>query len=528
MSYLVFARKWRPMTFSEVVAQEHITVTLQNAISSGRIGHAYLFSGPRGVGKTTTARILAKGLNCEKGPTPEPCLECSACLQIAAGSHMDVLEIDGASNRGIDEIRDLREKARYAAAAGGYKVYIIDEVHMLTKEAFNALLKTLEEPPEKVIFIFATTEPRKVPATILSRCQRCDFRKIPFRTMADYISTEASREGITVTRDALGLVCRASGGSMRDALSLMDQLVSFAGDRITVDTVSGLLGLVETDLLAGVASAVLSSDAPTALDLLEEASRRGYGVEEFTEAFLGFLRNMMLAAAGAEKGISDLSESEMETVRACVAGVPDIAVLNVLRIVAGASAQIREGADPGITIEGALLTAARLSSVFELDNLPRVKVDIPAPAVSPPERPSPKAAPAVSPPERPSPEAAPAIPPPERPSPKAAPAVSPPERLSPEAAPAVPPPERPSPEAAPAVPPPERPSPKAAPGDSGPDPDPPVAGEPREKGPSPEPAPPARGYGDAVRKKENEDIREIAGLFDLIPEPGGEGVRGEP
>lgn len=451
MSYLVFARKWRPQTFSEVAAQEHITVTLQNAIASGRAGHAYLFSGPRGVGKTTTARILAKGLNCEKGPTPDPCLVCPSCLQITAGSHLDVLEIDGASNRGIDEIRDLREKTRYAAAGGGYKVYIIDEVHMLTKEAFNALLKTLEEPPEKVVFIFATTEPRKVPATILSRCQRFDFRRIPFRVMADYISTEAAGEGITVSRDALGLVCRASGGSMRDALSLMDQLVSFAGRDITSETVSKLLGLVESDLLAGIARAVLTANPSTALDLLEEASLRGYSIEEFNEAFSLFVRNMMLAATGAEKGIVDLSEGEMELVRSCVAGVPDIAVLNVLRIMAAASAQIREGADPRITIEGALLTASRLSSVFDLNHLPPVTV-----------RPSTVAVPRE--------EAAPL------------------EVRTAVAQPA----------------------------------DPPVAEPSQTESPRP-----VQGSDDSKRVRENEDIKEIAGLFDLIPEPGGEGVRGE-
>lgn len=466
MSYLVFARKWRPQTFSEVAAQEHITVTLQNAISSGRAGHAYLFSGPRGVGKTTTARILAKGLNCEKGPTPDPCLVCPACLQITAGSHLDVLEIDGASNRGIDEIRDLREKARYAAAGGGYKVYIIDEVHMLTKEAFNALLKTLEEPPEKVVFIFATTEPRKVPATILSRCQRFDFRRIPFRVMADYISTEAAREGITVSRDALGLVCRASGGSMRDALSLMDQLVSFAGHDITSETVSRLLGLVESDLLAGIARAVLTASPSTALDLLEEASLRGYSIEEFNEAFSLFVRNMMLAATGAEKGIVDLSESEMELVRSCVAGVPDIAVLNVMRIMAAASAQIREGADPRITIEGALLTASRLSSVFDLNHLPQVKVS-PAVAAVPHEEATPLEV-----------------------------------RTS------------------------VVPGGEAAPQEGGtavvPSADPPASSPAHTE----TPRPPA-GTDDSKRVRENEEIKEIAGLFDLIPEPGGEGVRGE-
>lgn len=498
MSYLVFARKWRPQTFSEVAAQEHITVTLQNAVSSGRAGHAYLFSGPRGVGKTTTARILAKGLNCDKGPTAEPCLVCPSCLQIAAGSHIDVLEIDGASNRGIDEIRDLREKARYAAAAGGYKVYIIDEVHMLTKEAFNALLKTLEEPPEKVVFIFATTEPRKVPATILSRCQRFDFRRIPFRVMADYISSEAAREGISVSRDALGLVCRASGGSMRDALSLMDQLVSFAGNDITAETVTRLLGLVESDLLAGVARAVLTSNPSLALDLIEEASLRGYSVEEFMEAFSLFLRNMLLASAGAGKGIVDLSEGEMELVRSSVAGVPDIAVLNVLRMMAAASAQIREGADPRITIEGALLTASRLSSVFGLDDLPPVAIG--------------KADSAV-----PRTEARPIL----VQSEKAAQAEqretdgiftrSEPDMEC---------------ETATQV---EKPGTPPGPGSPGASPVQVAEGAREETGGNgPSAAAPDHDKSDVNRAKENDDIREIAGLFDLIPEPGGEGVRGEP
>jgi DNA polymerase III subunit gamma/tau len=381
LSYLVFARKWRPQNFNDVIAQEHVTRTLRNAIKSDRIGHAYLFTGPRGVGKTTTARILAKALNCSNGPTPDPCMECEACRRIAAGGHLDVLEIDGASNRGIDEIRELREKTRYAAAEGGYKIYIIDEVHMLTREAFNALLKTLEEPPERVIFIFATTEPRKVPPTILSRCQRFDFRRIPSAVMAEYIRGEASSEGISVTSEALALVCRASGGSMRDALSIMDQLVSFSGGEITGETVSRLLGLVEADLLADISGAVLRSSGARALELVEEALERGYSIEELIESLNGFLRNGLLAASGAEKGISDLSDGELELVRNTVAGIADVHVLNVLRILSGASAEIRAGASPRISLEGALLAASKLGVAFGIDELPLVAARVAVAAV---------------------------------------------------------------------------------------------------------------------------------------------------
>jgi len=229
MSYLVLARKYRPQTFAEVVEQGHITRTLTHAISAGRMVHAVLFSGPRGTGKTTVARILAKAMNCEKGPTPDPCNICRSCREITAGSAVDVYEIDGASNNSVDQIRDLRENLRYMPAHSQYKIYIIDEVHMLSIAAFNALLKTLEEPPAHVMFIFATTEPQKIPVTILSRCQRHDFRRIPIESMTQHMEMISSKEGIRIPSESVWLIAREAGGSMRDALSLLDQVMACCG-----------------------------------------------------------------------------------------------------------------------------------------------------------------------------------------------------------------------------------------------------------------------------------------------------------
>ena len=233
MAYVALYRKWRPKTFSDLVGQEHVSRTLSQAIETGRVGHAYLFSGPRGTGKTSTAKILAKALNCEQGPTTEPCNECESCRRVNDGTSMDVFEIDAASNRGIDEIRDLRETVKFAPANGKYKVYIIDEVHMLTSEAFNALLKTLEEPPERVVFILATTEVHKVPATIQSRCQRYDFKRIAVREIAERLRYVAENSEIKAEDAALALIARESAGGMRDALSTLDQCASLAEEQVT-------------------------------------------------------------------------------------------------------------------------------------------------------------------------------------------------------------------------------------------------------------------------------------------------------
>jgi len=369
LSYLVFARKWRPQTFDEVLSQDHVTVTLKNAIETGRIGHAYLMTGPRGVGKTTTARIFAKALNCEKGPTSSPCQKCDSCRSITVGNHMDVMEIDGASNRGIDQIRELREKARYATASGRYKIYIIDEVHMLTKEAFNALLKILEEPPDSVIFIFATTQPRKVPDTILSRCQRFDFRRIPASDMSEYLRKEASTEGITLDNAALGLMCRASGGSMRDALSLMDQLVSFSGKDIKGEEVAKLLGIVEADLLASITSSILTGNTSEAIDRVSSSLAEGYSVDELLDALIVFLRNLLLAVTGATGSLGDVPESEKKLLFELSRELPDVAVLNILRIFSGAAIEIRRSNLPRITLETAVMTASKLSMAFPINEL---------------------------------------------------------------------------------------------------------------------------------------------------------------
>jgi len=372
MSYLVFARKWRPQSFDEVLAQDHVTTTLRNAISTGRIGHSYLLTGPRGVGKTTIARIFAKSLNCERGPTADPCQVCDSCTRITAGTHLDVQEIDGASNRGIDQIRELREKAMYATASAKYRVYIIDEVHMLTSEAFNALLKILEEPPDSVVFVFATTQPRKVPDTIMSRCQRFDLRRIPAPVMSAYLQREASGEGIVMDAGTVGLLCSASGGSMRDALSLMDQMVSFCGSTVRGEEVRKLLGMVEIELLGRLTSALFRGRTAEALEEVSRALAEGYGVEELLDALTGFLRNVLMTASGASEGLDDVPESEMEVVREVSAGVPDIAALNVLRIVTAAAGEAKRSDLPRIVMETALMTASKLSCAFGIDQLPPV------------------------------------------------------------------------------------------------------------------------------------------------------------
>ena len=263
MAFVVTARKWRPQRFDEVVGQEHITATLKNAIKNNRIAHAYLFTGPRGVGKTTTARIMAKALNCLNPKDSEPCNECEMCLSIQSTQSLDIIEIDGASNRGIDEIRTLRDSVKYAPTKGKYKIYIIDEVHMLTKESFNAFLKTLEEPPAHTIFIFATTDVHKVPLTIISRCQRFDFRRIQLDTIKILLAKIAVSENIKIDDKTLTIIAKKADGALRDAESFFDQIVSFCGNDIESSTVSKMLNLVDDDIYFDISDAVLNKNFKT-------------------------------------------------------------------------------------------------------------------------------------------------------------------------------------------------------------------------------------------------------------------------
>jgi len=274
VSYEVFARKYRPQTFDDLVGQTHVSRTLKNAVAQNRLAHAYLFVGPRGIGKTSTARILAKSLNCIKGPTVTPCGECDNCREIAAGNSLDVIEIDGASNNSVEDVRQLRENVRYAPAKGRYKIYLIDEVHMLSAAAFNALLKTLEEPPEHVKFIFATTEPQKVLATILSRCQRFDLHRIPANLIAQHLQFIAGKEKITLEPAAAHAIARGAEGGLRDAESMLDQLVAFCGEKISESDVLNVFGFTSEQTVVDLTGRILRGETPDAIDLLHQRKRQ--------------------------------------------------------------------------------------------------------------------------------------------------------------------------------------------------------------------------------------------------------------
>ncbi|MFA5430821.1 MAG: DNA polymerase III subunit gamma/tau [Candidatus Omnitrophota bacterium] len=309
MSYRVLALKWRPQNFDSLIGQQHVVNTLKNALENNRLAHAYLFSGPRGVGKTSCARILAKALNCKNGPTVNPCNECPQCLEISQGRGLDVIEIDGASNRGIDEIRALRENVKFAPASGKYKIYIIDEVHMLTQEAFNALLKTLEEPPEYVKFIFATTQSNKVLPTILSRCQRFDFRRIPVLEIIGQLEKIIEAEGIKIDREVLAAIARSSDGALRDAETVLDQVISISGGNVSLKDVISLLGVVEQDTLFEMAEKIIKREPAGALELFNRVLDEGKEPEVFWQNLIEHYRNLMVARiAGPDAKLIDLPE----------------------------------------------------------------------------------------------------------------------------------------------------------------------------------------------------------------------------
>jgi DNA polymerase-3 subunit gamma/tau len=310
--YTVLARKWRPQTFDDLVGQQTVTRTLENAIKEGRIHHAFLFSGPRGVGKTTCARVLAKALNCHSSdrPVTRPCGECPSCVDIAASRSMDVLEIDGASNRGIDEVRELRDSAKYQAIRDRYRIFIIDEVHMLTTEAFNALLKILEEPPAHVFFIFATTEKHKVPATIASRCQVFDFKRIPDNVLVQRLSHITKEEGIKISDQSLEMIASASEGGLRDALGLLDQVIAFSGTKVKDDEVVSVLGLVEFDAMIELGQAIGKGDSAAVLALLDKIAEYGIDYKEFYKELLHFYRNLFLIRFSGSAQINSVKPDE--------------------------------------------------------------------------------------------------------------------------------------------------------------------------------------------------------------------------
>jgi DNA polymerase III subunit gamma/tau len=309
MSYTVFALRWRPKNFDEIIGQDHIVNQLKSATQKDRLAHAYLFSGPRGVGKTSTARILAKAINCKEGPTVTPCGKCGACLDIAGGRSMDVIEIDGASNRGIDDIRTLRENVKFSPTNGRFKIYIIDEVHQITPDGFNALLKTLEEPPEFVKFIFATTQPNKVPATILSRCQRLDFRRIPVTKIISQLEKIAGSEGAPVDKEVLFAIARASDGALRDAESILDQLIAFSKGKVSLEDVVSMLGMVEQNTLFELVDKMIAKEPAAALELLNGIIDNGKDAGMFLSDLIEHFRNLMVAKVSRQdSSLIDLPE----------------------------------------------------------------------------------------------------------------------------------------------------------------------------------------------------------------------------
>ena len=370
MSYLVLARKWRPQLFEEVIGQRHITQTLQNAISQKRVAHAFLFAGARGVGKTSSARILAKALNCEKGPGINPCNECTTCQEVTHGTSMDVVEIDGASNRGIDEIRELRENVRYTPAKSRYKIYIIDEVHMLTKEAFNALLKTLEEPPPHIIFVFATTEPHKIPATILSRCQRYDFKRIPFKEVVEALKRIAESEEIQISPRGLLSIAQESEGSLRDAQSLLDQVIAYAGKNVRDEDVDEVLGLIDRRMLGDTIDAIAGRDVGRCMEIIDRVYHFGYDLQQFCRELLQYLRNLILIKVSQHpEGFMDLPEEELILLRKQAEKFPFDHLNHLFTLLMKGEQEIAQSTFARTMLEMILIRMATLRPLLSIDEM---------------------------------------------------------------------------------------------------------------------------------------------------------------
>ncbi len=370
MSYEVLARKWRPQQFEDVVGQDHVTRTLQNAITSGRMAHAYLFVGPRGTGKTSMARIFAKALNCAEGPVIKPCDKCDSCREIMGGTNLDVLEIDGASNNGVEQVRDLRETVKYTPMKGTFKIYVIDEVHMLSTPAFNALLKTLEEPPPHVKFIFATTEPQKILATILSRCQRFDLRRIAVPLIVERLKMVATAEGVETEEHALLAIARGAEGSLRDAESALDQIISFKGKNISEEDVLSVFGLVAQSTLEGLAEAVLEGDVKHVVTVVAELDRGGKDMQRAVIELLEHFRNLLVfLSMGDNAGQLDIAGDQLE-ILARQAALTDMArCLRIADILTQTQDRLRYALSKRTLFETALIRCSRASVVVSIEKI---------------------------------------------------------------------------------------------------------------------------------------------------------------
>ena len=368
MTYQVLARKWRPQIFEEVVGQNAAAETLRNAISNSRIAHAYLFAGVRGVGKTTTARILAKALNCQSKQKVDPCNECSSCREITLGQSIDVLELDAASNRGIDEIRELRESVKYAPARDPYKIFIIDEVHMLTTEAFNALLKTLEEPPPQIVFILATTELQKIPGTILSRCQHFNFRAISYQDILKRLEFIATQEHIQIGPQALNLIAKASEGSMRDAQSVLDQVISLCGQKIDDEKVTELLGAIPRQLLENFAETIVESDSKKGLLIVEQLVKSGKSPQQCIREMLGYFRDLLvLKIAGKDSELIAVPMDDLKRLEAVSSSFSEQDLMRFCQILVATEGELRWSTQPRIHLEMAFVKIIQLKHLVAIE-----------------------------------------------------------------------------------------------------------------------------------------------------------------
>jgi len=369
MSYLVLARKWRPRGFDDLIGQESIIRVLTNSLEQGKIAHAYLFSGPRGVGKTSTARILAKALNCKNGPTSAPCGACSFCTSITDGSSIDVMEIDGASNNSVNDIRDLRERVKYVPSGGRYKVYIIDETHMLSDAAFNALLKTLEEPPPHVVFVLATTAPGKIPATVLSRCQHLPFRRIPGHKIKERLKNIANTEGISITDPALEMVARAADGSLRDSLTILDQISSFSSD-INESEVSDLLGITDFGLLSQLSVALIKGKREDMITITSELAEKGADIRSFVRELIQFFRNLLVSSIVKDPGkILDIGTEEIDFIKNILKETSEEQLTLILSELLSAEIDIKNSSSPRLAFEISLLKASFLKDMKPLKEI---------------------------------------------------------------------------------------------------------------------------------------------------------------